>query len=730
MSDDTVPYGRPLAVEAELGERYAHLGVLGAGGMGLVLRVRDRVLERELAMKVLDAGDASFLAEARITARLLHPAIVPLVDAGFLPDGRGFFTMPIVEGEPLPAVLATDRVPARRVLAALASVVDAVAHAHARGVLHLDIKPGNVLLGEHGAWLLDWGVARRVEERGERGGTPGYMAPERAYGASNAASDVYGLGRVLQDLVAARPALGDLRQVAESAVSALPSDRPTAAALHREIVDWLDGVRSRERAEALVADAVALRGLAGQARAEAERLRAEAEGLLAGVPSWRPVEEKLPAWRLADRAEALEREAIAAEDRALRQLAAALTHDRAHPEAVRGLCEHHREALLAAEATGDALAASREEAALAEWIARLPDGPDRAALDAWLVGEGSLTLAPEPPCPVRVERFVLRDRRLVPEPVSEHLGAVEGLPLARGSYRAVLDGTIYPFRIDRGAHWDAGTVVRHDGRFGCYVPAGPFEFGGDDGAFAGLPGTTATLRGFVIQRFPVTNEEYRAFLEDLVARGRLEEALAYAPRTEAQGFALGELHWPFDGARFALGPDADGDVWEPDWPVIYVHLGCAMAYARWLAARDGVPWRLPTEVEWEKAARGVDGRWYPWGFETDPAFACITGSAVGPSMPTSVHDFPLDESVYGVRGTSGNVRCHTSSLDAPYDHDVPELPGGIRIGNAGRYVERGGSCFGGGRYARICSRGSVHPHHRSGFIGIRLVYDAPSSTAT
>jgi serine/threonine-protein kinase len=154
----------------------------------------------------------------------------------------------------------------------------------------------------------------------------------------------------------------------------------------------------------------------------------------------------------------------------------------------------------------------------------------------------------------------------------------------------------------------------------------------------------------------VTNRQYIAFLDDLVSQGREEEALRHAPRE--RGGTTGEQGAMIYGrdrdGHFVLRPDADGDVWLPDQPVVMVNWACAMAYVRWLSERERLPWRLPAELEWEKAARGADGRFYPWGDWLDPSWACMVASHERRPVPVVVDRFPVDTSPYEVRGLAGN----------------------------------------------------------------------------
>lgn len=207
FDDETVRHLRDVALLPDLsGTRYEIVEPIGRGGMGAVYRVGDRELGREVALKVLQVGgrgEAARLAtEARVLARLEHPGIVPVHDAGVLPDGRPFYTMKLVRGSRLD-VLAPGMATVPERLRLLLRVADAVAFAHAHGVVHRDLTPANVMVGPFGEVLvLDWGVARvgRDEPDADAGdaaageppegatahgtivGTPGFMAPEQARG--------------------------------------------------------------------------------------------------------------------------------------------------------------------------------------------------------------------------------------------------------------------------------------------------------------------------------------------------------------------------------------------------------------------------------------------------------------------------------------------------------------------------------------------------------------------
>src|SRR5262249_50248288 len=217
------------------------------GGMGVVWRVRDPEFDRALAVKVIkwelmepddfgkQTGVGRFLAEAQITAQLAHPFIVPVHARGWLHDGRPYFTMKLVEGDTLAALLGDRQDPGTRrmeFLQIFSQICQAVAFAHGRGVIHRDLKPSNVMVGAHGeVQVMDWGLAKSLtgpeapgveaavtnDGPGEGGvdrehhtkpgsalGPAPYTSPEQARGlvaAVDRRSDVFGLGAILCEIL-------------------------------------------------------------------------------------------------------------------------------------------------------------------------------------------------------------------------------------------------------------------------------------------------------------------------------------------------------------------------------------------------------------------------------------------------------------------------------------------------------------------------------------------------
>lgn len=223
--------------------RYRLLHELGSGGMGVVVLAYDELLQREVAIKLVrrkflnqPATYRRFVNEALLTSRLQHPCIVPIYDLGQADDHRPYFAMKLISGQLLSKILANtsglqqDRM---QLLKIFERVCQSIAYSHAQNIVHLDIKPSNIMIGQFGeVHVMDWGLAREFGlqkdapppnserlnphaaqpaelnngEEHEVGGTPAYMSPEQARGdAVGPSADVFGLGALLCEILTSKP---------------------------------------------------------------------------------------------------------------------------------------------------------------------------------------------------------------------------------------------------------------------------------------------------------------------------------------------------------------------------------------------------------------------------------------------------------------------------------------------------------------------------------------------
>ena len=765
-----VPSPAPPPLDAIVGEMLRQMpdqGVLGRGAMGEVRRIEDPLLGRELALKLLPATappaqEERFRAEARITARLQHPGVVPVFALGRLPDGRLAYAMQIIRGqtllewtlhqeEPFPSE-RVDLTPAglRRRMDIFLRICETMAYAHNEGIVHRDLKPQNIMLGTFGeVQVIDWGLAVERGWRGAAAGTPSWMAPEQALGrVIEPAADVWALGAILHFLLSGRPIWSgnavarmraghrpdlaplpgvpdELLQLRDRCLLDAPAARPPhAGELTAAVTAFLEGARRREQAMQRIDEADRLLTDLAAAEAAADDARARAARILADLPPHAPVADKLAGWDADEEADRQELEAERLRFARNRLLYTALELEPL-PDAHARLADHFMREHRRAESRRD-LRAARE----AERNLRIHD---RGTYARWLTGEGLLSLQTDPPgATVCLYAWEERHRRLVPA-FQRALGQtpLADVPLPAGSWLLTLSlpgrpEVRLPVQIDRQDGWqhlppDAAEAppvpipaVWPDGC--CYVPPGWFWSGGDPEAADATPRRRHWLEGFFILRRPVTVAEWLEFLNDLDRRGdpALDRHLARLPGTDLPLFGR-------DGAgRLCCDTVHMGLRWQPDWPVMQVSWDDACAYARWRGARDGLAWRLPHGLEREKAARGVDGRRLPWGDHFDPARACVQQSHAGRPTPVSVHAFPEDESPCGACGLAGGVADWCLE---PYRRDgEPEgrvTP--IQPQDGAMQVIRGGWWGSQNRTAHAASRAAAPGDRRFDATSVRLV---------
>ncbi len=759
MPDDEI--GRPHLAGLS-GPRYDLGDILGRGANGVVHLAGDKRLGRTVALKLLhddkehrEQEALRFTHEAQVTGQLAHPSIVPVHDLGNLPDGRLYYTMKRIEGQSLreifvgikngePHLLA--RWTETHLVSTLLRVAQALAFAHDRGIVHRDVKPANIMVGDYGeVLLLDWGVARvlntpnapiakdnedtppepvatwrSLSDRdptidGTVAGTPAYMPPEQARGDIEAIgpwSDVYGVGVILYEfLVGSRPIRGrtvdellqrvishpimppsrrnpDLRISAEleelimRCLSKNRAKRPRdGAALAAELEGFIEGSRRREEAAEL-----ARRGLARSAaytRAAEATSEAEAASrlLAAQTPPWADNASRRDLWEAEARYRGLRRLRDDTYDDSVALLQAAIERDAELRGARDGLAALYLRRMDEAEARGEVEASRFFKAQVLRY--------DTGRLTDLLRGDSSLSVNSLPVgASVSLHRLVERERGLGPDD-GRYLGTtpLNEIPLPAGSYLIRItfpDQTVVlaPVCADRPTPYTVIASPPPQLLSGfIYIPSGAYARGGDPGSLDGVEREIVDLASYAIARHPVTLGEFQRFLDE---------------EGTSQGFAV----WS--------GPETTSEFDRSRLPALGVTFHAAQAYAEWASQKTGQVLRLPTHDEWEKSARGVDGRTFPWGGPWEPTFCNCPDALPTEACPEPVGSRPRDVSIYGVADLAGGV--HEWVLG-----EVPHRPD--------RRWVRGGSWNGHPRSARICSRLVMPVNSRGGTLGFRLVQE-------
>ncbi|MFO0612128.1 MAG: SUMF1/EgtB/PvdO family nonheme iron enzyme [Polyangiaceae bacterium] len=746
------------------GPRYLPLRELGRGGMGRVDVVFDRWLGRTVARKsaLAERNAPIIAAEAQICGQLEHPSIVPIYDVTHASDGTPSYTMRVVRGKSYRDVLLERDLPHGLGFAALLGVYRqvclAVEYAHRRGVVHRDLKPENVVVGDLGeVYILDWGVARILPTSDlvltlpeavqlAIAGTPGYMPPEQVRGEPvTTGTDTYALGVILFEVLTgslpfddvnphaladavlrgAPPVPTDRSPYAPGAFDGLvrmcfdpqPSARPSARSLADAAEVFLDGERDRVERERDAAHFTedALRASAEVAAliAEGAALEAEGQALLASLRPWQSAEEKAPAWAKLDAARRARHDSARALARAESGFSRALARVPDHPPAQRALAELYFREFERAEREGDATRAAQYE--------DLTRAYDDGRITALLAPEGILSIVGLGEACIRA--FVSRGNRCV---LGDARPAEARQTLPVGSYvveSRLEDGRLVrtPFVVRR-AHRTTlalrvpkGDALPEDM---CLVPGGTFAY---------VPPRSSERRPtpcatFALGRYPVTLREYAAFLEvcDDALRARvIPGANLSTPFLERRDgvWTTTESTLRPEG-RLRVPPERELDI-----PTFGVTWFAARRYVEWARERSGRPYRLPTDVEWDKAMRGVDGRSFPMGDHLDFSFAKLRESRPETTQPEPVGAFPIDESPYGVRDLAGGVGDWTSTMvdGGP----APEPTDELEPTRAYRQAYWRGGNWGIAATGATALRYPLPCDHRTNGVGFRLALDIP-----
>lgn len=771
-----------LALHAEKAQekaRYLLGGELGRGGGGRVVKAFDRHLGRSVALKALLEWPQSrevveaFVEEAQATGQLEHPNIVPIYDIGRLPDGQVFYTMKRVRNRSLRDALeglragdpdVVEEYGQTRLLTIFLQVVQAIHYAHVRGVIHRDLKPDNIMLGDYGeVHVMDWGLARILQKgvvterslrmRSDSGaenqtvGTPAYMPPEQARGdlaSVDERSDVYSLGVILYEMMTLRqPSTRstvmetlmaviadpitpprraapdrniseDMEQIIMRALEKEPAKRwASAKHLHDAVEKYLDGRNEREARRHLY-EGERQSSLYDRARGEVLELEQEVRELAARIEEWRPVEDKRALWRVEDRLRDARTRMVRKFGDAVRDLTQSLAYVPDFVPARRALSRLLWSRFRLAERDNNEL----EQLTYENLLRQYDDGTYLARIDGEATCSFHLGLRR---AELFLSRHVERDRCMELGNAT-HIGSapVATTRVSRGGYllRVKAPGAplvrvpLFLRRSEPEVH--EITVARRENVLPGYlfIHGGQTIIGGDREAFDALPRSRQPVDHFCIQQYPVTFREYIAFL-DALAEGDPERVEAHLPRIrEGEGLLVtrdaagGFRPAPIliEGPMRELYPEGSGAEWH--LPVLGINHEDALAYCRWRSEETGFPITLPTELEWERASRGADGRVYPWGNHFDPTFCKMNASRRMPSQPEPVGSFPVDRSPFGVHDMAGGVREIVANPN----------PDGAEV------VVRGGSWAADARFCRVGTRSHILRDARLSNVGLRTAY--------
>lgn len=679
-------------------EQYQIIEKLGQGGMATVYKAYDTRLERDVAIKVVRKESIPpeqlarilkrFEREAKALAKFLHPNIVPVHDYGYF-KGAPYLVMAYLPGGTLKERIGKP-VAVDTALAWVAPIAAALSYAHQRGVIHRDVKPSNILITEDGSLMLsDFGIAQILEESttqltatGMGVGTPEYMAPEQWQGKASAASDQYALGVVMYELVTGqKPYSADT----PAAIILMQATEPLRAPSQ-----LVGGV-----SEAL--EKVLYKALARNPQDRYENVAAF-QGALGGV---------------LDSGETQEPASVAkpAIQPGPKPAASVIDSEGATRDAL--------EPSSAAEEGSTTAGEKRAIGGLPKWAVWAGLGIGAIVLVGILIG-----ILRDPP-----DQSENGEAAVAMQVTETALATEEPTPLATETLPPTKTSTITPTPTE-ALGVGSTQVNKVDGAEMVYVPAGEFLMGSSaediDWVLAQdwcsdckrswyedeQPEHNVYLDAYYIYKYEVTNEQYAEFLN--IAGNQKEGRRIYREVPEE----LDIVYW-YGDSKILNHINLSNEVWIPnevyeDHPVSEITWYGANAYCKWVGGR------LPSEAEWEKAARGTDKRWFPWGNEI-PDNKTINFNSDGPKP---IGSFKHDKSPYGVYDMGGNVSEWVNDYyNSYYYKEMVSLnPTGPDSGRS--KVIRGGNWKYSIRDVFSANRSSASPHYSvNAHLGFRCVID-------
>ncbi|MBM75359.1 MAG: hypothetical protein CMK59_08150 [Proteobacteria bacterium] len=597
-------------------------------------------------------------------------------------------------------------------------------------------------------------------------GTPAYMSPEQSDGVSTLSveSEVYTLGMILLTiLLKENPFKGcsvsytleqlqkkiplsvklltekhnvdelwnqpckPLLDICVKALQIQPEDRyRSVQPMLSAIQGWMDGEEQKHKAQELSSSAKKRIYEADRLEIIGLKQRAQSRSILLGLEPWEQGEQRQKGILLQELAEQNLHSGEILKSEAEAQLMASLSYSprftQAHILMAQQLQKKHKRA----ERERKYKKAETISILLQHHMDKIPaKRKEKSKLEHYLKGHGAITVDTHPSgAEVHLEQYIEKDRIFLPV---AH-GVVAKTPLINhtlpmGSYRLTFrkegfEDVRYPVQINREQHWNSippnstdsvpivlpkkGSLKEDE----AYIPAGWFWQGGDEEAYSPQQGKHVWLPAFIMKKTHVTIQTYISDLNDLIRQGQEQLAIELAPKTRGTIKSIDAMLFGRDEeGLFFLRPDEDGDLWNPQWPMIALYHQQASKYAQYRSVKDNKTWKLPSNSQWEKAARGSDGRFYVWGNLAEATWMNIEGSCPGQQFPSIAGSHTLDQSVYDILDLAGNVRDMTCDLTQSNT----------------QYWARGSSWSTNIRSARCCSKVRYRMDSHFGNIGFRLV---------
>ena len=708
--------------------RYEILEEVGSGGFGTVYKAQDEVLGRVIALKILHPGlliDRSFVTrfrnEARLAAQIEHPNLVPIYDFGEI-DGRFVITMAYMAGGSLKDKLKEGALSEESLRETIPQLLRGLEVIHGNGIVHRDLKPGNILFDQYDiARISDLGFAKALHAdssvsltmSGGMVGTPAYMAPEVWRGSqATERSDIYSLGCILYEMLTGEVLFegSSPAEVITKHVVDGPQFKQELDEGWRELLNKCLAMDPNER----YADVKALHEaydllLAGD-EAEPE---VEVPDAMEKIPLRERLQNLLGHREAPTVKEARAEEANFPEDEISEEEAEEDNQESLPEEAKQTIKTDAQQTGQRGEAQLHEADGQKNEPPADEKRSEVYEVPARKKDDRkWMLYASLGILAISL---IILTYSLLKDKnRYAPVPVASATPTQTATklpptntPTKQPSKTPTPTLTRIPTRTPtkvpsktptrtpdpnpvRGS-----TMTREkDHMVMVYVPAGEFEMGGSDADAWNRekPVHPVDLDAYWIDKYEVSNAQYAL----CVAAGDCTKPSSTGSR---------------DRSNYYGNPDYD------NYPVIYVSWHQAQAYCQWAGGE------LPTEAQWEKAARGTDSRTYPWGNESPTSSLARYNWNTGDTSP--VTDYESGASPYGALNMAGNVwEWVRDWYDSNYYSNSPaENPSGPASG--GYRVLRGGSWSNDNWYVRAAFRGSDSPTLTSVYIGFRCALPQP-----